>query len=57
MASPRRIHGRRRVIQNLVRNGETGLPEDQMFAWRQEVEDLIGLDEYYRIKSQTAEPR
>jgi 2-methylisocitrate lyase-like PEP mutase family enzyme len=45
----------KRVITNLLTKGETGLPEDKMFLWRQEVEDLIGLDEYYKIESTTVE--
>lgn len=45
----------KRVITNLTTKGETGLPQDKMIVWRKEVEDLIGLEEYYKIESDTVE--
>ncbi|MFP6869995.1 MAG: isocitrate lyase/PEP mutase family protein [Nitrospinota bacterium] len=45
----------KRVITNLVETGETDLPKDEMIAWRDEVEELIGLDALYRIESETVE--
>lgn len=45
----------KRVITNLKTHGASGLPQDKMIVWRKEVEDLIGLDEYYRIESETVE--
>ncbi len=45
----------KRVITNLTTQGESGLPQDKMIVWRKEVEDLIGLEEYYRIESDTVE--
>ena len=45
----------KRVITNLRTKGETGLDREQMIVWRKEVEDLIGLEEYYRIESDTVE--
>ena len=45
----------KRVITNLLTKGETGLDREQMIVWRKEVEDLIGLEEYYRIESATVE--
>ena len=45
----------KRVITNLKTRGETGLPQDKMIVWRKEVEDLIGLEEYYEIESETVE--
>jgi methylisocitrate lyase len=45
----------KRVITNLKTRGVTGLPRDKMIVWRKEVEDLIGLEEYYRIESETVE--
>ncbi len=45
----------KRVITNLTTRGESGLPQDQMIVWRKEVEDLIGLEEYYKIESDTVE--
>jgi methylisocitrate lyase len=45
----------KRVINNLRTKGETGLDREKMIIWRKEVEDLIGLEEYYRIESETVE--
>ena len=45
----------KRVITNLKTLGVTGLPQDKMIVWRKEVEDLIGLEEYYKIESATVE--
>ena len=45
----------KRVITNLTTKGESGLPQDKMIIWRKEVEDLIGLEEYYKIESDTVE--
>ena len=45
----------KRVITNLTTKGESGLPLDKMIIWRKEVEDLIGLEEYYKIESDTVE--
>lgn len=45
----------KRVITNLKARGVTGLDPEQMIVWRKEVEDLIGLEEYYRIESDTVE--
>ena len=45
----------KRVITHLRTKGETGLDREKMIVWRKEVEDLIGLEEYYRIESETVE--
>jgi methylisocitrate lyase len=45
----------KRVITNMKTRGESGLPQDKMILWRKECEDLIGLDEYYRIEKETVE--
>lgn len=45
----------KRVILNFKKTGASGLPHDKMIAWRKECEDLIGLDEYYRIEQATVE--
>jgi len=45
----------KRVITNLKTRGVSGLPQDQMILWRKECEDLIGLDEYYKIERETVE--
>jgi methylisocitrate lyase len=45
----------KRVITNLRTTGSTGHDNEKMILWRKEVEDLIGLEEYYRIESETVE--
>lgn len=45
----------KRVVTNLLTTGTTGLDREKMIVWRKEVEDLIGLEEYYRIESDTVE--
>jgi methylisocitrate lyase len=45
----------KRVITNLVEKGDTGLPQDKMIVWRNEIEEIIGLDELYKIESDTVE--
>ena len=45
----------KRVITNLMSKGGSGLPADKMVLWKKEVEDLIGLEEYYKIESDTVE--
>jgi len=45
----------KRVLTSLKSHGISGLPADKMIRWRKEVEDLIGLEEYYKIESETAE--
>ncbi len=43
------------IITNLRTQGTSGLPQEQMVLWRKECEDLIGLEEYYRIERNTVE--
>lgn len=45
----------KRVITNLKTLGVSGLAQDKMILWRKECEDLIGLEEYYRIEQETVE--
>ena len=45
----------KRVITNMVTKGESGNDPEEMIVWRKEVEDLIGLEEYYRIEADTVE--
>jgi hypothetical protein len=45
----------KRVINNLKTTGVSGNDPEEMIVWRKEVEDLIGLEEYYRIESETVE--
>lgn len=45
----------KRVVRNFKTRGVSGFTQDQMIPWRKECEDLIGLDEYYRIERETVE--
>jgi 2-methylisocitrate lyase-like PEP mutase family enzyme len=45
----------KRIVTNLLTTGESGLDNEKMILWRKEVEDLIGLEEYYKIESATVE--
>ena len=45
----------KRIITNLKTEGVSGSAPDKMVLWRKECEDLIGLEEYYKIESQTVE--
>jgi len=48
-------HELKRVITNIRTKGVSGVPAGEMAQWRKEVEELIGLDEYYRIEAETVE--
>jgi 2-methylisocitrate lyase-like PEP mutase family enzyme len=45
----------KRIITNLKTTGRSGLSQGDMIVWRKECEDLIGLDEYYKVESATVE--
>lgn len=45
----------KRVVTSLLTDGVSGNDPEEMIAWRKEVEDLIGLEEMYRIESDTVE--
>jgi methylisocitrate lyase len=45
----------KRVVTNLLTTGVSGNDPEQMIPWRKEVEDLIGLEEMYKIESDTVE--
>lgn len=45
----------KRVLRNFKAKGVSGFTQEQMIPWRKECEDLIGLDEYYRIERETVE--
>jgi 2-methylisocitrate lyase-like PEP mutase family enzyme len=49
------IQAIKQVVTNLVKTGSTGHDPEQMIVWRKEVEDLIGLEELYKIESDTME--
>jgi 2-methylisocitrate lyase-like PEP mutase family enzyme len=45
----------KRVLISLRDQGVSGLPKEEMILWRKEVEDLIGLEEFYKIEEETME--
>jgi 2-methylisocitrate lyase-like PEP mutase family enzyme len=45
----------KRTYGQLARGGRTTLDQAEMQAVRQEIEDLIGLEEYYAIEAETVE--
>ena len=52
------FHFLKRALTELRETGDyTGMTKPQYVAARQEVEDLIGLDEYYEIEAETVERR
>jgi 2-methylisocitrate lyase-like PEP mutase family enzyme len=51
------LHAMKRALDELTATGSfTALGEAEFVALRKEVEDLIGLDAYYRIEAETVEP-
>jgi 2-methylisocitrate lyase-like PEP mutase family enzyme len=51
------VHFAQRAVREMVEAGiYTGLSEAEFTALRKEIEDLIGLDAYYRIEAETVEP-
>ena len=45
----------KRVVTNLMTTGGSGLPADKMVLWKKEIEDLLGLEEYFKIEEDTVE--
>jgi hypothetical protein len=44
-------------VREMVETGiYTGLSDGEFTVLRKEIEDLIGLDAYYRIEAETVEP-
>jgi methylisocitrate lyase len=51
------LHGMKRALSEIIATGSySGLSDADFVAVRQEIEDLIGLDAYYRIEAETVEP-
>ena len=51
------VHFMKKAVAELVETGSyTGLSNAEFVAVRKEIEDLIGLDAYYRIEAETVEP-
>ena len=52
------VHLVQRAVREMVETGVyTGLSVAEFTALRKEIEDLIGLDAYYRIEAETVEPQ
>jgi methylisocitrate lyase len=51
------VHYTKRAMAEIVGTGSyAGLDDGEFLAVRKEIEDLIGLDAYYRIEAETVEP-
>jgi 2-methylisocitrate lyase-like PEP mutase family enzyme len=51
------VHFMKQALAELVATGNyTGITDEAFVGVRQEIEDLIGLDAYYRIEAETVEP-
>ena len=51
------LHAMKLALREIIETGSyAGLSESDFVAVRQEIEDLIGLDAYYRIEAETVEP-
>ena len=51
------VHFMKKALGEIVETGSyTGLDDAEFTALRKEIEDLIGLDAYYRIEAETVEP-
>jgi len=51
------LHAMKRALGEIMATGSyAGLSEAEFVALRKEIEDLIGLDAYYRIEAETVEP-
>jgi methylisocitrate lyase len=51
------LHAMKRALAELIETGNyTGISEAEFTALRKEIEDLIGLDAYYRVEAETVEP-
>jgi methylisocitrate lyase len=50
------FHFMKKALQELKRTGDyTGMTQDEWIAARKQVEDIIGLEEYYKIEQATVE--
>lgn len=51
------LHAMQGALREIIATGSfTGLSEPEFVGLRKEIEDLIGLDAYYRIEAETVEP-
>jgi methylisocitrate lyase len=50
------LHAMKRALAELIETGNyTGIGDAEFTALRKEIEDLIGLDAYYRVEAETVE--
>jgi len=50
------LHGMKQALAELISTGNyTGIGDAEFTALRKEIEDLIGLDAYYRVEAETVE--
>jgi hypothetical protein len=50
------VHFIKQALDEMRRTGNyTGIGDNQFTAIRQDIEDLIGLDDYYRVEAETVE--
>ena len=51
------LHAMKQALAELLETGNyTGIDDAEFTALRKEIEDLIGLDAYYRVEAETVEP-
>ena len=51
------MHFMKQALAEIVATGSySGIGDAEFTALRKEIEDLIGLDAYYRIEAETVEP-
>jgi 2-methylisocitrate lyase-like PEP mutase family enzyme len=51
------LHAMKQALAELIATGSySGIGDAEFTALRQEIEDLIGLDAYYRVEAETVEP-
>ena len=51
------LHAMKRALAELIETGNyTAISDAEFTALRKEIEDLIGLDAYYRVEAETVEP-
>ncbi len=49
------VQAMKTVVQSFMDTGRSGLDPDNMIQWRKECEDLIGLEEHYKVEAATVE--
>jgi len=50
------VHFMKEALAEMLRTGQyTGIGDNQFTTLRKEIEDIIGLDEYYNVEAETVE--